>query len=60
MDLRAYCGHWLKNRPLTTKTLLLMNFTAIVLLSACLSVSAKGIAQKITLTEKNAPLEKVL
>lgn len=60
MDLRAHYGHCLKNRPLTTKTLLLMNLTALILISACLSVSAKGIAQKITLNEKNAPLEKVL
>jgi TonB-linked SusC/RagA family outer membrane protein len=43
-----------------TKTLLIMKLTAIVLLATCLQVSAKGYAQKISLSEKNAPLEKVL
>jgi iron complex outermembrane receptor protein len=43
-----------------TKTLLIMKLTAIVLLATCLQVSAKGFAQKISLSEKNAPLEKVL
>jgi len=41
------------------KTLLLMNFTAIILLAACLQVSAKGFAQNVTLSLKDAPLEKV-
>ncbi len=36
-----------------------MNFTALLLTLACLQVSAAGLAQ-ITLSEKNAPLEKVL
>ena len=36
-----------------------MKFTAIILLSACLAASAKGYSQKITLSEKNAPLEKI-
>src|SRR5882672_344948 len=42
------------------KTLLLMNFTAIILLAACLQVSARGSAQRITLVVKDAPLEQVL
>jgi hypothetical protein len=37
-----------------------MRLTAILLLGACLQVAAKGNAQNITLTEKNAPIEKVL
>lgn len=36
-----------------------MQFTAILLLAACLQVYAKGVAQ-VTLSEKKAPLEKVL
>src|SRR5258706_11237586 len=47
-------------RPLfTTKTLLIMKLTAIILLSACLGASAKGHSQQITLQEKNAPIQKV-
>ena len=42
------------------KKLLLMKFTTILLLAACLQVSARGLAQKITLSERNAPLEKIL
>jgi TonB-linked SusC/RagA family outer membrane protein len=37
-----------------------MQLTAILLLGACLQVAAKGNAQNVTLTEKNAPIEKVL
>ncbi|HEY8897233.1 MAG TPA: carboxypeptidase-like regulatory domain-containing protein, partial [Niastella sp.] len=37
-----------------------MRITAILLLGCCLQVAAKGTAQSITLSEKNAPLEKVL
>lgn len=42
----------------TKKTLLIMKFTAIILLSACLTASANGYSQ-ITLSEKNAPLQKI-
>ena len=41
-----------------TKTLLIMKFTAILILSACLTAHAKGYSQ-ITLNEKDAPLQKV-
>lgn len=43
-----------------SKTLLIMKLTAILLLATCLQVSATGYTQKISLKEKNAPLEKVL
>ena len=36
-----------------------MKLTAFILLIGCLAVSAKGVSQKITLKEKNAPLTKV-
>ena len=42
-----------------TKTLLIMKFTAIFLLTAVLQVNATGHTQGITLSEKNASLEKV-
>ncbi len=41
-----------------TKTLLIMKITAI-LLAACLQVSAIGTSQTVTLSEKNASLEKI-
>jgi TonB-dependent starch-binding outer membrane protein SusC len=40
-------------------TLLAMKLTAIILLVACLQVSAGGLAQEVTLSLKNAPLETV-
>ena len=42
-----------------TKTLLIMKFTATILLVACLQVSATGKSQTITLSENNASLEKI-
>lgn len=41
------------------KLLRVMKLTAIILLSACLTASAKGFTQSVTLNEKNAPLQKV-
>ncbi|WP_143307078.1 TonB-dependent receptor [Chitinophaga vietnamensis] len=37
-----------------------MKLTAFLLLAACLHISAKGLSQQITLSERNAPLKKVL
>jgi TonB-dependent starch-binding outer membrane protein SusC len=37
----------------------IMKLTAIIILTACLQVSAKGYSQKITLSVKDAPLEQV-
>lgn len=37
-----------------------MKITAILLFTACMQVNANGFAQKLTLSEKNASLEKVL
>ncbi len=55
MDLTAYAP-WHGD---LTKTLRIMKLTAILLLGCFLQVSAKGYSQAITLSEKNAPLEKV-
>jgi TonB-dependent starch-binding outer membrane protein SusC len=38
----------------------IMKLTAIILLTACLHVSAKGVSQTVSLSEKNAPLIKVM
>lgn len=46
-------------RP-STKILLVMKLTTFLLLAVCLQISAKGVSQSITLSEKNAPLKKVL
>jgi len=42
-----------------TKTLLVMKITAFLILAACLHVSANGFSQKITLSVREVPLEKV-
>jgi len=62
MHLKALCKPLhLPNakRGILTKTLLIMKFTAILVLVACLQSQGKGFAQAITLTLKNTPLEKV-
>jgi TonB-linked SusC/RagA family outer membrane protein len=43
-----------------TKTLRIMRLTAIFIVAACLQSQAKGFSQTVTLSEKNAPMEKVL
>src|SRR5882762_4509201 len=47
------------NLTALTKTALIMKFTAVLLLAACLQVSARSNAQKVTLDIRNAPLEQV-
>lgn len=42
------------------KIIIRMKMTIAILLVACLQVSAAGYAQKITLSQKNAPIEQVL
>ena len=56
--------HFLQNKPLQhsvagSQLLRVMKLTAILLLTACLQVSAKGNAQKVNLDMKNVSLEKV-
>ena len=58
MDLTALFSYPL--HPGITKTLRIMRLTAIFILAACLQSQAKGFSQTVTLSEKNAPLEKVL
>ena len=49
----------IRSKQLLTKTLLIMKLTAILILAACLQVSAKGYSQKVTLSMRGAPLQKV-
>lgn len=44
---------------ITTKTLLVMKLTAVLLIAACLQVSANGNAQTISISQRNTTLEKV-
>jgi len=56
MELTALCP---PQRGRLTKTLLIMNFTAILVTAACLTAGARGFSQQVTLNEKNAPLQKI-
>lgn len=67
MELTAYCHRLAEytairqsQRVRTSKMLMVMKLTAIILLAACLQVSARGLSQTLTLSFKNASLEKVL
>lgn len=60
MLLTALCNALANCRIRYAKTLLIMKFTAIFLFAACLQVSANGYSQKITLSQTNVPLKKVL
>jgi len=60
MLLKPLCKGPLLGKLFTTKTLLIMKFTAIILLSACLVASASGHSQKVTLSEKMRAWKKYL
>lgn len=49
-----------ERHSLIQKLLYMARFTAFLLFAACIQLSAKGWAQHITLSERNAPLEKVI
>ncbi len=64
MQLKHYCKGRFRNirkqqRLIHHRTWLVMKLTIIIMLAACLQVSAKGFSQTVTLTGKNIPLEKV-
>jgi TonB-linked SusC/RagA family outer membrane protein len=58
MQLNALCKHC--KLLLNHQTLLCMKFTAFILLAFCIQVSATTLAQNVTLSERKAPLEKVI
>lgn len=51
-------GRWFLNRKAIAKTLLVMKFT-VILLVTCLQVSARSFSQTVTLSEKNVSLQKI-
>lgn len=51
--------HFNSKRRLYLKTFLVMKLSVFILLSACMQLYAKGYAQYVSLSEKNATLEKV-
>ena len=57
MELKAF---YAPSSGVLTKTFRIMKLTAIIILSVCLTASAKGFSQKVTLNAKNAPLETVI
>ncbi|OQP63899.1 hypothetical protein A3860_23495 [Niastella vici] len=60
MDLKSLCFPLHAYRRKLNQTLRIVNSTILLLLVACLQVSATGYSQRITLSQQNAPLEKVL
>lgn len=58
MLFSSICTRYFTRRTIA-KMLLVMKLSAIILLVACLQVSAKGFAQQVTLSEKNVSLEKL-
>lgn len=59
MHLTAICRFSSCRNGLTRKIVRVMNITAVFLLATCLAAGAVGHSQKVTLSLKNAPLEKV-
>src|SRR6478752_2481954 len=57
MPFIACCKPLVRKR--FSKTLLIMRLTSILLLAFCLNSYAEGFAQKLTISEKDVPLEKV-
>jgi TonB-linked SusC/RagA family outer membrane protein len=59
MYLTALCKSSFKKGGFLTKTIKIMKLTIVLIIAACLQVSAKGYSQKVTLKENNVPLQKV-
>ena len=59
MQINLLSGRWHLQRSPIVKTMLIMKLIAFFMLVACLQVSATGIGQSISLSEKNAPLQKI-
>ncbi len=56
MCLKILC---IRSKQNLTKTLLIMKLTTILILAACLQLSAKSYSQKVTISMRDAPLQKV-
>jgi TonB-linked SusC/RagA family outer membrane protein len=59
MKIKALCKALPGAELLLPKTLLIMKLTVVLLITACLQLSAKSYSQKITISEKRASLEKI-
>jgi TonB-linked SusC/RagA family outer membrane protein len=59
MVFEADCMPWREIQGMVTKTFRIMRITALLMLAACLQVSARGTAQTVTLAEKNVPLQRI-
>lgn len=59
MQIKILSGRWQLQRYPIAKTMLIMKLIAFIMLVTCLQVSATGNSQTISLTEKNASLQKV-
>src|ERR1700710_2248893 len=57
MHLFKLCNPAFLTRRITTKTLLIMKFTAFLMIVCSLGVSAKGLSQTITLNLDNVPIQ---
>lgn len=56
---KNYTKNWDVHKPYVHKLLLIMRLTTIILVATILQVSASSFAQKITLSEKEAPIAKI-
>lgn len=56
---KNYTKNWDVHNPYVHKLLLIMRLTTIILVATILQVSASSFAQKITLSEKGAPIAKI-
>jgi len=59
MIFTTLCGAVPKTQPAKAKTIMVMRLTTLLLLVGCLQASAAGFAQKVSLSETDAPLKKV-
>jgi TonB-dependent starch-binding outer membrane protein SusC len=59
MYLTAFCKHAFFYSRFITKTIKIMKLTTVLLIAACLQVSANGFSQKVTINESNISLKRV-
>ena len=59
MYLTALCKTGFLKTGFITKTIRIMKLTSVLIIAACLQVSAKGFSQKVSLAADNIPLQKV-
>lgn len=57
---KALCAPRYFRRGVSSKMLLIMKLTAVLLLSVCLQVSAIGYSQNVSLSGRNVPMEKLI